>query len=211
MYIIILMTHYQIFYSQNIWNTLIKRPTYKKNNKTVGPNYRPISILPNKSKAYEKCMHLNLRIFFLNFSAASVKDKLLNLALCPLLKKMASVSWLRWSSGIFLINLSKAFGRLSHGLLQNWIAYGVDRESLLFSYFYLKSRKQTAKFNISYSRFNGIISDVSQGFVLVPLLLNIYIWIYRYATYSMKVEIWILLVVLMTILQIGALKNWTAF
>ena len=184
MYIIILMTHYQIFYSQNIWNTLIKRPTYKKNNKTVGPNYRPISILPNKSKAYEKFIHLNLRIFFLNFSAASVKDKLLNLALCPLLKKMASVSWLRWSSGIFLINLSKAFGRLSHGLLQNWIAYGVDRESLLFSYFYLKNRKKRP--NLTYH-----IVDLMELFLMFKdSFWYLFYSIYAYGYIDMRHILW---------------------
>ena len=48
-------------------------------------------------------------------------------------------------------------------------------ELLRFLRSYLKNRKQRAKVNISYSLFSGIISDVPQGSISVPLSLNIYI------------------------------------
>ena len=42
------------------------RPTYKKDNKTDKTNYRPISILPNISKVYERLMHNQLYPYFDN-------------------------------------------------------------------------------------------------------------------------------------------------
>ena len=64
-------------------------PTYKKDNKIDKINFRPISILPNKSKVYERLIskQLNpLAIFFLNYSEGSVKNVILNFDLCPWLK-----------------------------------------------------------------------------------------------------------------------------
>ena len=55
------------------------------------------------------------------------------------------------------------------------MAYGVDTNSLYFLASYLKKRKQRTKVNGSYSNFDNIFSGVLQGFILGPLLFNIYI------------------------------------
>ena len=76
----------------------------------------------------------------------------------------------------FLTDLSKAFDCIDHQLLIAKLnAYGVDTNSLYFLPSYLEKRKQRTKMNGSYSNFDDIFSGVPQGFILVPLLLNIYI------------------------------------
>ena len=39
-------------------------PVFKKDDKTDKSNYRPIRILPNLSKIFEKCIYNQLPIFF---------------------------------------------------------------------------------------------------------------------------------------------------
>ena len=39
-------------------------PVYKKNDKKNKNNYRPVSILSNISKLYEKCMHQQINEYF---------------------------------------------------------------------------------------------------------------------------------------------------
>ena len=59
-------------------------PVYKKNNKSEKENYRPVSILSNLSKIYEKLMYNQLYYYFDNIlfpvNVASEKGMLLNTA-----------------------------------------------------------------------------------------------------------------------------------
>ena len=50
--------------------------------------------------------------------------------------------------GVLLIDVSKAFDRLSHNLLIAKLnAYGLDKNAVRFVYDYLKSRKHSKKSN----------------------------------------------------------------
>ena len=42
-------------------------PAFKKGSKNSKENYRPISILPNISKIYERCMYKQMSDYFGNF------------------------------------------------------------------------------------------------------------------------------------------------
>ena len=42
------------------------RPAFKKDNKTVKENYKPISILPNLCKVYERLMYNQICLFRLD-------------------------------------------------------------------------------------------------------------------------------------------------
>ena len=77
--------------------------------------------------------------------------------------------------GALLTDLSKVFDCLSHELLlAKLLAYGFSISALRPMYSYLKNRKQRTKVNSAYSFWEEILFGVPQGFILGPLLFNIY-------------------------------------
>ena len=155
------------------------RPAFKKDDKTDKENYRPISILPNLSKVYERLMYDQMCHFF---------DQIFSKLQCGFRKGFSAEQCLihmieKWwtyldtggHGSALLADLCKAFDCIDHQLLIAKLnAYGVDTNSLYFLASYLEKRKQRTKVNGSYSNFDDIFRGVPQGSILGPLLFNIY-------------------------------------
>ena len=78
--------------------------------------------------------------------------------------------------GAILMDLSKAFDCLSHELLIAKLeAYGFGIESLKLIYIYLKHRHHRVRVESTYSAWLELLLGVPQGFILGPLLFNIFI------------------------------------
>ena len=77
------------------------------------------------------------------------------------------------SFGALLIDLSKAFDCLLHELLIVKLAvYGFSRSALKLLYTYVFNKKQITKISVFYSSLQDILSGISQGSILGPLLLT---------------------------------------
>ena len=75
-----------------------------------------------------------------------------------------------------LMDLSKAFGTISHDLLIAKLhVYGFSKGSLKLITSYLTNRWQRTKLNTGFSKWTEILLGVRQGSVLEPLLFNTYI------------------------------------
>ena len=155
-------------------------PAHKKGKKDMKDNYRPVSILPNLSKIFEKLMFKEMSQFF---------DKIFYKYQCGFRKGFSTQQCLlamleKWKRaidngkcfGALLTDLSKAFDCLEHELLiVNLNAYGFHLSALKLIHDYLSNRKQRTKINSRYSTWHDILFGVPQGSILGPLLFNIYL------------------------------------
>ena len=157
-------------------------PIFKSGNKGEVTNYRPISILTNFSKIFEKII-ANRLISFIDkhkiISSAQFgfrKKHSTYMALMKLYDKVSqAIDNNEFCIGIF-IDLSKAFDTLNHEILLKKLEfYGVRGlpNNLLRNY--LTNRQQYVQFSNRTSEMNTISCGVPQGSILGPLLFLLYV------------------------------------
>ena len=155
-------------------------PLYKKGKKNDKGNYRPVSILPNLSKIFEKYMLEEVSPFFENifskYQCGFRKGFSTQQCLLAMLKKWKKSVDNSNIFGALLTDLSKAFDCLDHELLIAKLnAYGFSLTALKLGHNYLSNRKQRTKINSTYSSLLEIIFGIPQGSILGPLLFNIFL------------------------------------
>ena len=121
-------------------------PIFKKDDKTDKTNYRPISILPNFSKIYERFtqneMYPYLNQIFLKYQCGFRKRYNAQHCLMAMIEKWRKFLNIAGHAGALLTDLSKAFDCIDHELLiTKPHAYDLNTDALKFIYSYLKGRK----------------------------------------------------------------------
>ena len=155
-------------------------PVFKKNERSIKENYRPVSILLIFSKIFEKILHDQISTYFANIlfknqcvfrKGHSSKD-----CLVAVIEKWKKSLDSKGSFGALLTDLSKAFDCKPHELMiAKFDAYGFDLKALIFVFNYLRNRKQRVKTNSSYSDWSYLLFSVPQGSILGPLLFVMFI------------------------------------
>jgi hypothetical protein len=164
------------------------KPIFKKGDKHIISNYRPISILTSFSKVLEKAVYIQLyehcskhnilvdeQFGFINkLATTDAIFKLINEIQIALNEKIMV-------GGIFC-NLEKAFDSINHNILISKLNfYGAEGKTLLWFKSYLSNRYQRVTFtnNVNCqnhsSTWQGITHGVLQGSILGLLLFLIYI------------------------------------
>ena len=155
-------------------------PLYKKSDNLAKENYRPLSILTSTSKIFEGIMCDQLLNFvsplLSNELAAYRKTYSCNNVLVKCVENWRKSLDNNEHVGCILIDLSKAFDCLPHGLLIAKLnAYGVTKDSCKLILSYLRNRKQTVKIGNSRSEWLNLKTGVPQGSLFGPFLFNIFI------------------------------------
>jgi hypothetical protein len=157
-------------------------PLFKKNEKDLLENYRPISLLPSLSKVIEKVIHnqivdyfIDLKLFFEN-QYGFRKGHSTELSALELVNRIISSMDKNEVPLAIFIDLSKAFDTINHQILLYKLQYyGIKGSALKLLESYLSNRKQYISLDSVNSSPLNITTGVPQGSILGPLLFIIYV------------------------------------
>ena len=141
------------------------KPVFKKDSRNDKINYRPVSILSNISEIYERLLYKQVEIYF---------ESILSRYLCGFRKGFSVLTTLlpvieKWGKSL------DSFDCLAHDLLIAKLhSCGLDMPSLKLLHSYLTKRRQRVKLNNTYSLWSEILFGVPQGYILGPLLFDIF-------------------------------------
>ena len=172
--------------AEGIFPNVLKKakviPIFKSGDKSLAENYRPISLLPQISKIFEKLIKSRISNFLNKFNILNDNQygfrKNLSTAdaLSDVLESVNTNLENLENCAIVSIDLRKAFDTLDHDILINKLyIYGIRGIALKLIKSYLSDRIQFVRYNNTDSYYNYIKCGVPQGSVLGPLLFILYI------------------------------------
>ena len=157
-------------------------PIYKKDDVDKCENYRPISLLSNIGKLFEKVIYARISIFLDKFEILYEKQfgfrkhHSTNHALTSIVEQIRKkLDDKNYTCGVF-VDMEKAFDTVNHEILITKLQYyGIRGSYNDWLRSYLTNRKQFVTLGNSASNHGKITCGVPQGSVLGPLLFLIYI------------------------------------
>lgn len=157
-------------------------PVQKPNKITTNPsNYRPISLLSNLGKVFEKLIHARIETFAATNNIISEKQFGFKKhhstihQIGRIKNKIVGNKILKKSTGMILLDIEKAFDSVWHnGLLYKLVSVNMPMYLCKIIANFLEHRQFAVSVNNSISSFKNMPSGLPQGSILSPILYSIF-------------------------------------
>lgn len=166
----------------NNWKTAHVIPLFKKGDKSLTSNYRPVSLLSCVSKVFEKIIfkhvynHLRDQNLLYKYQSGFIPGHSTNHQLVELYHNILSALDKKLLTSVTFADISKAFDTVwIKALLYKLEKYGIKGDLLSWFKNYLSNRTQCVTIKNAISQSGNLHAGVPQGSVLGPLLFLIFI------------------------------------
>ena len=166
----------------DIWKLGNLVPLFKKGDKSIPANYRPVSLLSNFGKILERIVfkhiynHLISNDLLFKYQSGFRPGHSTTFQLIDIFHHICQSFDEKQYSCMVFCDISKAFDKVWHkGLLFKLRQNGIKGNLLAWISNYLSSRKQRVQINSSTSSLLSVNAGVPQGSVLGPLLFLVYV------------------------------------